>query len=163
MQSWGPGPCVDSAVLERKTGALLRQASTQCCRTIPSSSSFDSGHFALQDAYADRAKESPQSPALTLTVTAPPMSSPTYTGTLGQVHLSNTGQQTLLQNNWMTVDSPVSALGCEVDGACTTSSCADREVTRFACSTLKVGIKAIHSQFPSGASDAAYSNQQRYA
>ena len=44
--------------------------------------------LALQDAYADRAKESPQSPALTLTVAAPPMSSPTYTGTLGQVQLS---------------------------------------------------------------------------
>ena len=43
------------------------------------------------------------------------------------------------------------------------SSCADREVTRFACPAPQVGVKAIHNQFPSGTSNAAYSNQQRYA
>jgi len=39
----------------------------------------------VQDAYADRQREAPQTPALELTVVGPPMSSPTYTGTLGQV------------------------------------------------------------------------------
>lgn len=42
----------------------------------------------MQDAYADRRREAQQTPALKLTLVGPPMSSPNYINTLGQVRFS---------------------------------------------------------------------------
>lgn len=74
----------------------------------------------VQDAYADRQREAPQTPALELMVVGPPMSSPTYTGTLGQVRKGKSFRYdrsrmhvaTVRTRNIIAVISPGSRFSC---------------------------------------------------